>query len=880
MSVLANGLTILCVPNHHIPQASVQLWYDVGSKDESDQQRGISHFIEHMIFKGTKTDAGSIHLSEYDIDGIARKLSAQLNACTSYDFTQYRFTLPSQHVRCVMEILADCMCHAAFNEQHMKSELKAVVQELKMYRDRYDRVLTEQMFQNIFIDHPYQYPIIGYKDVLCALTPADMFDYYHQHYIPNNATLVVVGDIKPDEIVGMAQELFGSIAPHWDYKPVTFTHTWNVPATSSVLYQDVQEPVLVYSMPVSGSSTGQGYVIDALSLIMGQGKGSRLYQKLVYEGDKAIDVSCRNNDGFDAGFLEIEIKPHSMADEQNIKEQVVAMLNDIACHGVTDEEVLRAHAILSAGYADVIENNEQLALAIGNSFLATKDPQYINTIVSCSPQVLHQQIDLLVKQYLNPAIIHEGKVVPFIDAAQKEQWQKAQHDEDDRDKELFAHIQRTDAMQAGNMVNMIQTKPCDATLIFDSHKVVLDNGLKLIISNQSDAAKIEIIFDSVLKSYYDPDGQEGLIGLLYRMLEEGTQNYSAQELAMLMESRGIDFSVVPGQIHLSFLPQYLPLALSIMQELVMKATLDAHAFTMCKAQLIAQFVQLVDTPSQYINSLAKKIVYQQHPYAKSPLGTFETLKNLTLQQIQDAYITYLHPAASRLVIVGALDGYDVEKLCRDYFGQWQPAHELPTINFPEVSVSTAMTYDYEKARDQIVLMYVGKSVDRFDQEYDALLLYDQIFDGGVLGPMPSRLFDIREQTGLFYTIVGKLVAGADEQPGMVLIRTIVSPDKLAQAQEMIEKVINETPVIAPEQLQQARNAIMIGETIFNGATLAARACTLLQLDVLGLPDDYFCTHAQKLAGIDEKAVIDAVQKVLNTHYMATLRMGRLRSYEA
>ena len=162
--VLDNGMTILVRPIHTVPKVSVQLWYNVGSKDEMDKERGIAHLIEHMTFKGTKK------LSESDINFVTHMLSGSCNAFTSYDYTGYLFNFPTQHWKESFNIMADCMTNCSFKDYMLNSEMKAVIQELKMYRDRYERSLVDEMIGMIFADHPYHHPIIGYKQDLWSVS--------------------------------------------------------------------------------------------------------------------------------------------------------------------------------------------------------------------------------------------------------------------------------------------------------------------------------------------------------------------------------------------------------------------------------------------------------------------------------------------------------------------------------------------------------------------------------------------------------------------------------------------------------------------------------------------------------------------------------------
>ena len=178
-----------------------------------------------MIFKGT-TGKKSLNLSESDINLTTHLLSGSCNAWTSFDYTGYCFDFPVHNWHYALPIMADCMQHAAFKEDHLSSEMKAVIQELKMRKDNYLVSLAEAMITTIFQDHPYHYPIIGYKQDLWAVRAKDLHAFYKKHYLPNNATLVVVGDVQPQEVFDLAEHYFGAIpgAPHYTKEMFYVTH--------------------------------------------------------------------------------------------------------------------------------------------------------------------------------------------------------------------------------------------------------------------------------------------------------------------------------------------------------------------------------------------------------------------------------------------------------------------------------------------------------------------------------------------------------------------------------------------------------------------------------------------------------------------------------
>src|SRR5579872_1587400 len=333
--VLDNGLTILVREAHEVPKVSFQIWYNVGSKDEMTGEKGIAHLIEHMIFKGTEI------LSESDINVLVHKLSGSCNAFTSYDYTGYLFNFPTHHWREAFPIVADCMVNCLFDDDMLNSEMKAVIEELKLYKDQYERSLMEEMIGMIFAEHPYHFPIIGYKQDLWSVAGKDLLAFYKKHYKPNNATLVVVGDVNADEVFELAQNYFGNIPADQDYtKKENFFHR-DIASKSLTLYRDVAQPTLAYAFVVPGAAEKKDAALEIFEWIIGKGKSSRLYKKLVNETQLVTSVSTGYWNLFDHGLFFIVMEPKNIEDTQEIERLMLAELEDLAQNGMSSDEFER-----------------------------------------------------------------------------------------------------------------------------------------------------------------------------------------------------------------------------------------------------------------------------------------------------------------------------------------------------------------------------------------------------------------------------------------------------------------------------------------------------------------------------------------------------------
>lgn len=864
--ILSNGLTILVVPRHNIPKVSLQLFYNVGSKDEESKEKGIAHLIEHMIFKGTKK------LSESDINLITHKLSGYCNAFTSPDYTGYLFDLPTQNWREALPIMADCMRNCTFKEEFLNSELKAVIQELKMYNDNYPAMLIESMVASIFPDHPYHYPVIGYKQDLWSLDPQKLINFYRTHYVPNNATLIVVGDVEPEEVFKLAEQYFGEIPSDETYKKKSFYFHSELGSKAVTLYRHIKQPFYMLAWVVPGLESKKEYALDLLSWIIGSGKGSRLQKKLVYEYKLVTEVESFTYDLYDHGLFIIYFQPKNEKDVEKIIELINEELRAFASEGPTQAELIRARKKAESGYLNIFENNQKVAYLLGKLYLATNDENYLFQYIDSSVDA--EEIKGLAATYLRPAVMHRGSVLP-IEKSEERFWQLHQDQSDEEDSRILSGKKRQIPVEEGRYIKEIEVREPGAFSFPQAQKFVLPNGLTVLYYQNEEVPKIELSLDFKAKHYFDPDGKEGIGTFVANLLLEGTNKRSATELAEFFESHGMSIAMQAGAAAMSMLSSDLEKGLSLLTELYTESTFDEDSIEKIRSQILADLKIYWDDPNQFASQLVRDIVYKNHPYSKPTSGTVDSISSITREDVIEYAKKYLSPKETRIAVVGNLKGYNLENLFERTLGTWH-GPEIKDLEFPRLQTLEKEEVNYPIKRDQIVLCFAGLSVSRFDHNYDKILIFDQIFTGGVLSAMSSRLFALREQSGLFYTIGGSLLANCDTQSGLVFIKTIVSSDRLTEAEEAIENLINHSSeYIYEEELSSARNAI-INTLVDNFSSNRAMSNAFLFVDKYNLPADYFSTRASKILSIDGNEVLEAVKPILNTNKMVKIRIGRVK----
>jgi zinc protease len=863
-SVLKNGLQVIINSDHAVPKVSIQLWYNVGSKDERSGQKGLAHLLEHMIFKGTR------RLSESDINMITSKLSGYTNAFTSYDYTGYLFDFPKQHWQVALDMLSDCMTNCTFNEDMLQSELKAVIQELKLYKDDYSSSLIEAMVANIFSDHPYHHPIIGYKQDLWSITREGLLQFYRKYYCPNNATLVITGDVDPVEVQKEIEFYFGSIPKIKEEPRAVHYAAEDIKPTGVILYRDVQRSQLLYAWRIPGAQAKEDFLTSVIAYIMGESKSSILYKRLVDDLCLATNVQMYVDDMFEHGLLFLHIEPVEDGFKSEIEAEIKHVIEGLQKDGVSYEQVSRAMKQVQTDYLVQTESLQERAYIIGKAFLATGDAHYINNYLQFDEEMIKARAIDFLKKYMRISVMHKGVVAPLPES-EKEHWIALQSESDRTDAVILSRKDRQTPVELGKFVESIHAKDPVAFNVPEHQKIILDNGLSLLYYKTS-GLKIEVQIEFDVQYYHDPDHLQGLGSFVFALMQEGTKNYTKEALMDAIASKGMQLDIGLSYISLTLLKDDLQYGLSLLSDIIEHSLFDDEAIEKVRTQILSEITDYWDSPNDFVGQLVREHIYKNHPYSKNYLGTEESVENITRDDIIVYYKKHITPVHARIAIVGAYDA-NIKELVSRVFGSWS-GNKIQDIDFPILPAPSSQEIVYPIVRDQVVLVLAGLSVDYHSQLYDALLLFDQIFTGGAQRSMSSQLFQLREQTGLFYSIGGSLVLNASKQPGMFYIKTMVSQDRLSEAEQAIKETIKlATDRVTDDDFLMAKNAIA-HQLIDQFATQKGAIESFLFIERMGLPRDYFKDRMQHIARITKNEMIDAVKQILNLEHISIFKVGR------
>jgi zinc protease len=399
---LDNGMEVVVIPDRRTPVVTHMVWYRVGSADEPPGKSGIAHFLEHLMFKGTeKNPAGRF-------SKVLATMGGQENAFTSSDYTGYFQRVTRDRLRMVMEFEADRMTGLKLTDAAVLPERDVVLEEQNSrVANSPSAKLGEEVLAALFLNHPYGRPVIGWRHEIEKLDRKDAIDFYNRWYTPNNAILVVAGDVTADEVKALAEETYGKIAPRAEIGPRVRPHEPEQRSVRTVTFADprVTQPSLQRSYLVPSAATakaGESEALEVLSQILGSGTNSRLYAKLVIEKPMATSIGAwYQGTALDYTRFGVYGTPRSDVSLKDLEEAMDSVIVEIAEGGVTNDELERAKVKLVADVVYAQDSQATMARWYGGALTTGLTVDHLRTWPDRVQNVTADQVRDAAKTWLD-----------------------------------------------------------------------------------------------------------------------------------------------------------------------------------------------------------------------------------------------------------------------------------------------------------------------------------------------------------------------------------------------------------------------------------------------------------------------------------------------
>jgi zinc protease len=876
-TVLSNGLTLLTKESHAHPLVSSVMWYRVGARNESLGLTGTSHFLEHMLFKGTERHPkGSIDL-------LTLRNGGSNNALTWLDYTAYYFSFASDRWEVALELEADRMRGTLFEPDEFAAEKQVVIEELQIGLDGPWDELESELWAAAYRQHPYHNPTVGWIDDIKRATVDDMRAYYDAWYHPRNATLALVGDFDTDRVVARVEELFGGIPPGPEPPPMCIVEPPQRGEKRVVVRKPtpVERLAIAYHAPAVGHP--DSYAVQVLEAALSLGKTARLYRRLV-ETDRSVSlVGAGYNDHIDSSLFVVraEVKPgFALGDvERAIDDEIAKVVEQ----GLRPGELAR---IVRRIRADLILSNEQVlnqAMLLGeyetiavNEHLGEGDRgyAYLANYFDRVAAVTEDEVRAAAAAYLNPDnrtigwLVSNGEVADEATAGDAPEHAAARS---------RAAYRRPPGLEDTAAAETVVASGAHGPRL-DVERFTLPNGLTVLLAPNEGVPAFCMSAVVAAGARYEGDEVAGLASLVGAMLEEGTVRRSPDEIAEAIEDVGGHLSTFGGYSHSGVrvvgLAEDLDLCVDLAADCLRNPVFPEDRVRMFVDRRLALLKSRADQPRARAAELFDEIVCAGHPSHRPTHGYEASVAALTRDQLVAFHRAFYWPNDTVLALAGRFDPAVARAAVERYFGDWARAdgHVLPQP--PELRRQTEPVERFVHADKSQVNLYLGHlGVRRTDPDYYSLLVLDTILGSspGFTSRIPRIL---RDEQGLAYSTFANVTGSAGLDPGRFVAYIGTSPANLDRAIEglraEIERIVRE-PVEADE-LETAK-AYLTGSFVFKFQTNAQIAGYLVDAEIFGLGFNFLERYPRLVDAVTIEDVARAARAHIDPSAMTLVVVG-------
>lgn len=811
-----NGLTVLIKEDKSHPVVSLQYWVGTGSMNEGHLQgSGISHLLEHLVFKGTESYSGQ------DLARKVQERGGHWNAYTSVNRTVYYIDGPAESWQIFLNLLTELVFAPTFPEGELEREKEVVRREMAMYADDPDSVAYQLLMQTLYLKHPRRWPVLGELETFDRLTREDILDYHSSRYVPNNVVLSIAGDVDAREILAhlellvedlKARPLDRESLPHEPHQFGSRT----VRKEFAVPYSKLS---LAWRLPHSAHPDTPA--LSALSSILGGGRSARFYEKfhdrlgLVY----SIEVHSNQSESEEGAFtITMDV---DRAQRDKVRDLIFQELRDLVKEDFT-EDLKRVCKQTRVSRLRRRSSASGVASEMGADWFGARNLNLSSEWQEAIERVTTEDLHRVCAHWLSAPNVTEVSLDP----------------------------------QGSNAEENSETT-AEAEAVLSEH--VLGNGLRVVIREDH---RLPLAYACLAFKAGCPAENEhnaGVTDLMSECLLKGTSTRSAADIARFLEDIGGAINTSTGNNSLSVgcqtLAEDLDAALELMADVVINPSFPEEAFLKEKETFVADAEEDLEDPLSVAFRQERKVAYGNVSYGNSPSGTPESLSSLTVEDVRKQYERIVCASNAVLCISGDVTREEILPLLEKHLGGMRRGEPPVLVPTPALKPGREVSI---LDKQQAVLVAGMPGVDVSSPDMAKALIF-QAWCGDMAGPVFTNL---REEAGLAYYASSSLFIGMDA--GGICFYLGTSPAQLEEAGVRLEEMLSMIYEngMTEEELERTKASALSSRLLAmqSNGTL----CQMLALDILfGLPLDAFETQTQAIRDMTVDEVNAFIKKVLN-----------------
>lgn len=783
-TVLKNGLKIITKEVHSAPVVSVSMYYRVGSRNESDSISGISHIVEHMLFRTTKKFKAG------ESSTLISQIGGEKNGFTSYDCTAFWLKIPSQYVDNAVEILADRMTGGLFLNDEFEAEKNVILSELDGNENHPFRLLGQRVRAASFVAHPYRRAIIGWRDVVSKISRDEIVDFYRKYYVPENAFIVVVGDFNTGEVISKIKKNFENL------KKTNISHP-SIPKEPDQkgerrVYLKEQSSVSYLCMSYHSVNIDNPdyFPLEVLNVILSAGKSSLLYKSLVETG--IVNSAGSYLDNFkDPGLFSFYAVAKPDINRDEIEKTFDDIIEKIKNEGIAEYELQKAKNQVKAEFSYSSEDIDKQSREIGTFEINGNYKDYDKYLDNVN-KVSLEDLKRVANKYLNKDNRTIGWIIP-----QKSAEQKRMPVQDSDSSKIMGNKKFT--------LKSLKIEKSKWKFISPVSKT-LDNKMTIMAKKNDASETVAFVGNINAGSIFDSADKKGLANFVSEMILE-----SSKELTAKLEFLGadVDFKCNKEFVEIKgdCLKDNFGEVLKALSYYLTSAEFGKEEMEKVRQNIIAGIKMKKEQPSDAAFDEFNRLLYpDENPLHYNSLGDEESVAKITLQDITDFYNKFYRPDSTILSVVGNINENEAIKQAEESFNKWKAGS-----GFKQADIKT-MNTSAEQVRKDIVLnkpesiVIIGQSgIERKNKDYYSFFLLMDIFGASREG----RLWvNLRENKGLTYGVYSFLGYSRGVRPFITYVQVHPANVEIAVKEILSEMDKIKQGGITEEELQMAKNRII------------------------------------------------------------------------
>jgi zinc protease len=851
-TTLHNGLKVVVVEDAAAPVVQTAVWYGFGSLQETPGKTGLAHALEHMMFRGTP------EISSGGLNDIVARLGAQMNGETNYDYTQFYFEMPADKLDVALYIEADRMQHASLRAADWAIERNAVLNELDGDASSPFFNLLARVRAAAFPDQPAGRTPLGNREDVAQATVADIARYYHEWYAPNNATLVVAGDVNHAVVFAKAQRYFGAI-PSKRLPPKPDANPKPAPGQTVEAQFPFPFEILDLAYAIPGDTQAGEPAVSTLATLL-ENQRSPFYQALV-QTNVALGIEANADTQLRGGLLNVFIilnPGHTGSEAQAIFQSTI---DSVLANGYNRDLVTAAKRLTIAERlysADSIDGIGDLA-GYTYGIVGEKIQSEDDRLAALTGD------DLLAatRTYLrHPTVV--GHLRPN-DSPPKGNSQKSTAEASD---DFSKRIPNGPIVEPSWIAQAVR-KPTAVHSTLAPVAFSLSNGIRVIVQQKSDRPTFVLRGKIASSPAFEPPGKDGIIRLASSVADYGSVQYpfaarrkATDEMGAFLET-GQDFSaqgevrdfasiaeiLADGEAHPTFADPWLGIERSqLANSLQSEANISGVMIDRAYDQLL---------------------LASNDPTLHQP--TAQSVGAITREDLLAFTARYWRPDLTTIAVVGDLPPEQVRNQLETAFGSWQASGPKPDAHLMPIPPASQGRDYIGTAANQVYIRLGQPAISRSNPDYDTFMVLNQIL--GASGAFESRLWqELRQKRGLVYSVNSSLEADADR--GDLRIELNASPQRVVEAVQFVRQELErlqQEPVSATE-LQEAK-VRLAGDALLEQASSTGQAKQLLDIAVNNLPLNYYRTLNERFERISAADVQRVAREYLRPSHLVEVYAG-------